>query len=82
MIAEFDQAFDTTPLQIRYPSQDTPQRDIGFHDDSYAYATVGEVGWFFWNRVLSSGAELNWTVGLWVVKSIPLFKEEPVFRQL
>ena len=63
VIAEFDQAFDTTPLQIRYPSQDTPQRDIGFHDDSYAYATVGEVGWFFWNRVLSSGAELNWTRG-------------------
>ncbi|MGC6509618.1 MAG: hypothetical protein ACON4U_14440 [Myxococcota bacterium] len=63
VISAFDEAFEVTPLQIRYPSQDTPQRDIGFHDDSYAYATVGTVEWFFWNRVLASGAELNWMRG-------------------
>lgn len=62
VIDAFDDAFDQTKLQIRYPLLDTPQRDIGFHDDSYAYATVGVVDWFFWSRVVAAGAESNWMV--------------------
>jgi hypothetical protein len=60
VIDAYDDAFDQTPLQIRYPVLDTPQRDIGFHDDSYAYATVGVVDWFFWSRVVAAGADSNW----------------------
>ena len=34
VITAFDQAFDVTPIQLRLPYQDSPQRSIGFHDDS------------------------------------------------
>mgnify|MGYP007000203299 len=47
VIAAFDDAFNQTQILIRYPIQDAPQRRIGFHDDSFAYATVGDVNWFF-----------------------------------
>jgi hypothetical protein len=61
IITTFDEVFDHTPIQIRYPSQDVGERTIGFHDDSFAYATVGDVSWFFWSRLESTGTTSQWT---------------------
>ena len=60
VIASFDSAFSQTHVQIRYPVQDTANRQIGFHDDSFAYSTIGDIEWFFWPKIVSSGADMNW----------------------
>ncbi len=60
VIETFDTSFNTTPIQIRYPVQDSPSRTIGFHDDSFAYSTVGDVEWYFWSKMLATGAEQRW----------------------
>ena len=60
VIEMFDTSFQTTPLQIRYPIQDSASRPIGFHDDSFAYATVGDVDWYFWSKMEAAGAENRW----------------------
>ena len=62
VIAAFDDAFNQTQILLRYPIQDAPQRRIGFHDDSFAYATVGDVNWFFYPRILAAGAENRWKI--------------------
>ena len=60
VITAFDQAFDVTPIQLRLPYQDSPQRSIGFHDDSFAYSTVGDVPWFFWSKMTDAQATTRW----------------------
>ena len=60
VITAFDEAFSTTPVQLRYPAQDSPSRDIGFHDDSFGYATIGETAWFFQPRLENAGAAQAW----------------------
>lgn len=60
VIETFDAAFGTTPIQIRYPIQDSASRAIGFHDDSFAYATVGDVDWYFWSKMQAAQAENRW----------------------
>jgi|GEM_PF-1004656 len=63
VIDAFDQAFNRTRLMIRYPIHDSPQRDFGFHDDSFAYATIGTVPWFFHPRMMAAGADTRWQQG-------------------
>ena len=60
VITAFDEAFSLTPIQLRIPAQDSPSREIGFHDDSFAYSTVGEPTWFFWPRLQASMADQRW----------------------
>ena len=60
VIDMFDTSFHTTPIQIRYPIQDSVSRSIGFHDDSFAYATVGDVDWYFWSKMEAASAENRW----------------------
>ncbi|MEC7984383.1 MAG: hypothetical protein VX278_04415 [Myxococcota bacterium] len=60
VIAAYGDAFQQTPLQIRVPVQDTPQRIIGFHDDSFAYSTLGDVDWFFWSKMMAAGTDRHW----------------------
>ena len=33
---------------------------IGFHDDSFAHSTLGEIDWFFWPGLIAAGAEERW----------------------
>ena len=56
----YDNAFSTTLLQTRYPSTTAAARRIGFHDDSFAYSTVGETSWFFVPQMETAGAESRW----------------------
>ena len=60
VIDAFDEAFNETHILLRYPIHDAPQRSIGFHDDSFAYATLGDVPWFFHPKLVAAGAEERW----------------------
>lgn len=62
VITAFDEAFDYTPIQLRIPAQDSPQRSIGFHDDSFARSTTGDVAWYFWPKLLAASADQQWEV--------------------
>ncbi len=55
-----DQAFEITALQARYPKADTVSLRFGFHDDSFAHSTLGEIGWFFWPSMVAAGADGRW----------------------
>jgi len=60
IITRFDTAFEVTPIQMRLPYQDSAQRKIGFHDDSFAYSTIGDVPWFFWSKMMDAQATTRW----------------------
>lgn len=62
VITAFDEAFSITPIQLRIPAQDSPSREIGFHDDSFAYSTIGPVAWFFWPRMVEAMADQRWQI--------------------
>lgn len=62
VIAAFDEAFERTHILLRYPIQDAPERRIGYHDDSFAYATLGALEWFFYPRILAAQADQRWQV--------------------
>ena len=48
----FDDAFDVTPLQVRYAHPSASTHKYGFHDDSFAHSTLSDTtGWFFWPEV-------------------------------
>ncbi len=56
----YDQSFNQTLLQVRYPVANSPDLRIGFHDDSFAYSTIGDVEWHFHPRLVTSGADEHW----------------------
>ena len=60
VIRTFDESFAITPIQLRVPVQDSPQRAIGFHDDSFAYSTLGDINWFFWPKMIAAQADQRW----------------------
>ena len=48
----FDDAFEVTPLQVRYAHPSASTHKYGFHDDSFAHSTLSDTtGWFFWPEV-------------------------------
>ena len=56
----YDQSFNHTLLQVRYPVANTPNLEIGFHDDSFAHSTIGDVEWYFHTRLVASSADEHW----------------------
>ena len=56
----YDQSFNHTLLQVRYPVANSPELKIGFHDDSFAHSTIGDVEWYFHPRLVASGADEHW----------------------
>ena len=56
----YETAFQTTQLQVRYATQENAGRRIGYHDDSFAYSTLGDVDWFFVSQMESAGAQERW----------------------
>lgn len=56
----YDQSFNQTLLQVRYPVANSPDLKIGFHDDSFAHSTIGDVEWYFHPRLVTSGADEHW----------------------
>ena len=60
VLASFDTAFNQTLLLARYPDEVTIQYNIGFHDDSFGYSTIGDNDWFFNNLIENAGAVSRW----------------------
>ncbi|MCD9026202.1 stalk domain-containing protein [Cohnella silvisoli] len=56
----FDDAFDITKLLTRYPDSNNVKQNIGFHDDSFAYETLGTESYYFYNRLKDYGATEVW----------------------
>lgn len=60
VLETFETAFVTTQLQVRRPAASSVARRIGFHDDSFAYSTLGDISWFFWPEIEAAGAGERW----------------------
>jgi len=56
----FDSAFSSTQIQVRRAAANSVELRIGFHDDSFAYSTIGEESWFFVPGLESAGASERW----------------------
>jgi hypothetical protein len=67
----FDRAFNKTHLLLRYPAgkdhyryADNRESGFGYHDDSFAWATVGtgkpDEDWFFHRSLVSADLEEKW----------------------
>ncbi len=65
----FNNAFHTTKLVVREPKDgvDDPSFHTGYHDDSFAYATLSEANggqsWSFMQRLINQGVQNNWQFG-------------------
>jgi hypothetical protein len=56
----YDSAFLQTQMQVRRAAANSVELRIGFHDDSFAYSTIGAEGWFFVPGLESAGASERW----------------------
>jgi hypothetical protein len=56
----FDAAFETTQMQVRRAAVNSVELRMGFHDDSFAYSTIGEEAWFFLPGLETAGAAERW----------------------
>jgi hypothetical protein len=54
------QAFQVTELQAQRPAANAVSLRIGYHDDSFAYSTLGDIDWFFWPGMITAGADTRW----------------------
>ncbi len=59
VLKAFDRAFDHTRLLVRYPDVGWDGERVGFHDDSFAYLTIGP-DWMFMGKMRSAGALRQW----------------------
>ena len=60
LLNAYDAAFQHTHMQIRLPHANALSLRMGFHDDSFAYYTIGDVDWFFVPILESVGAQNRW----------------------
>ena len=71
VLAAYEDAFDKTPILLRYPAGEehdaqTPNHKLnfGYHDDSFAYATMDtgkeQDSWFFQKLLSDSGTTEKW----------------------
>ena len=63
----FQQAFQTTKIQVRYPYGPSLLAKYGLSDGSFAYNTLDgsanggmNVSWYFWNQVIENNATSFW----------------------
>lgn len=58
----FDAAFSKTKLLLREPKANIgiEKRALGFHDDSFAYQTLGPKDWHFWPKVEKANLTEIW----------------------
>ncbi|HZL05065.1 MAG TPA: hypothetical protein VFE45_06565, partial [Coriobacteriia bacterium] len=66
VLTDFDEAFDQTELEVRYPSPLNKELDFGYHDDSFAFSTMrSSFGWYFMDLM-----DQNGTADKWVTNSV------------
>ena len=67
----YEKAFTKTPVLLRYPAKEghyaqaaNDRRRLGYHDDSFAYATLEtgrqEDDWYFYPAMIAAGATEKW----------------------
>ncbi|WP_243118362.1 DUF4832 domain-containing protein [Actinomyces wuliandei] len=60
LVEAWDEAFDTTPTQVRYPTSWSASHDVGYHDDSFGYATLDTTDWHFMALMRAAGTTQAW----------------------
>ncbi len=60
LVEAWDDAFDETFIQNRYPTEATKAHGMGYHDDSFGYATLEGVSWHFIPKLKKQGEEEAW----------------------
>jgi len=60
ILEAYTTAFPTTHLQIRRAAVGSVGMRLGFHDDSFAHSTLGEIDWFFLPGLITAGAADRW----------------------
>ncbi len=58
----YENAFNKTRLLVRYPKGDSSLLDIGYHDDSFAYETIGDDEWDFYNLLVAADEDEKWKI--------------------
>lgn len=87
VLEAYDRSFNKTRILVRYPNKITRRYNVGFHDDSFAFQTLGDEAWYFYNLLESSGTLDRWKVepiGGEVRPEIQadVFREEGLFKHL
>ncbi len=66
LIEAYTDSFKKTKILTRYPgTAGTQDGNIGFHDDSFTYSTLGTKSHYFYNRLLKNGQ-----TGIWKAQAI------------
>ena len=60
LVDTWDGAFQVTPTLARYPSAETAKRRVGYHDDSFGYATMDTADWHFLPQLKQAKADHAW----------------------
>ena len=60
LVDTWDGAFQVTPTLARYPSAETVKRGVGYHDDSFGYATMDTADWHFLPKLKEAKADQAW----------------------
>ncbi len=60
LVEAWDDAFDDTFIQNRYPTEATKAHGMGYHDDSFGYATLEGTSWHFLPKLKKQGEEDAW----------------------
>ena len=60
LIDTWDGAFQVTPTLARYPSAETVKCGVGYHDDSFGYATMDTADWHFLPKLKEAKADQAW----------------------
>lgn len=60
LVDTWDSAFQVTPTLARYPSAETVKRGVGYHDDSFGYATMDTADWHFLPKLKEAKADQAW----------------------
>ncbi|MCR5755794.1 MAG: hypothetical protein K6G30_13400 [Acetatifactor sp.] len=92
VLTAFEEAFDITPLCVREPKAgvDNAAFDVGYHDDSFAYATLtaeaGGQDWSYGQKLINLGENDRWKtncIGGEVYPPIQegLFKDTPEYPE-
>jgi hypothetical protein len=62
VLDSFDQNFNKTRILLREPKNGTnpSSRNIGFHDDSFAFQTIAPPDWHFWGQMTAAATTDIW----------------------
>lgn len=60
ILTAFDNAFNKTPILLRYPAANAPSMNFGYHDDSFCWETLNANAWNFVPRLQAAGVQNKW----------------------